>query len=185
MSRSHCAGALHIHCVNKAARASVWKARGCLPLLLCGLMRWRRHRQGHDVNSWSITVKRGVSSSEAANWVWQSCFCGEAVGTLPGPLQEPGSACGCTCRGSDERYNAETGGRRQWHGLSSESQPMVCLMFQQRGENTQNKMKHGLTSRERYRIWRSWSEIFYYNRDICSVSDRILVLDKILGLVWF
>lgn len=50
-----------MHCVNKAARASVWKVQGCLPLSLCGLMRWLRQRQRHDVNSWSITVERGVS----------------------------------------------------------------------------------------------------------------------------
>lgn len=110
-SCSHCAGALHIHCVNEAARASVWRVRGCLPLLLCGLMRWLRQRRGHDVNSRGITVERGVfPRSRAANWVWQSCFCWEAIGTPPGPA--PGSECGCTFE-VVMKGKAETGGRIQ------------------------------------------------------------------------
>lgn len=88
-----CAGSLHIHCVNKAARASVWKVRGCLPLLLCGLMRWLRQRQGHDVNSWSITVERGVSPQRRLTEFDKAVSAEEAAGTVSG--RTPGATVLC------------------------------------------------------------------------------------------
>ena len=84
-----CAGGLHIHCVNKAAWASVWKVRGCLPLLLWGLMRWLRQRQGHDVNSWSITVERGVSPQRRLTEFDKAVSAERLRGESLAQLQEP------------------------------------------------------------------------------------------------
>lgn len=102
---TRCAGGLHIHCVNKAAQVSVWGAWGCLPWLLCGLMRWVRLRQGYDVNSWSITVGSGIFLSKVTNWVWQSSFYWEAQGILPDTIPTP------TRPGSLIKDDTETRGR--------------------------------------------------------------------------
>lgn len=94
---------VHEHYVNKATRASVWKVRGCLPLLWCGLMRWLRRRRGHDVNSWSITVEKGVSPRRRLTEFDKAVSAGRLCGRWLASLQEPRLCMRMNIRGSDER----------------------------------------------------------------------------------